>query len=1509
MMPICQRAVAAVAVIASLQAGPSSAQVWLLDFGADSSFRGASQTGLDQNGNTWNSFPPSWYVGSLVTTVSQTTGAAYAPGTGSPGTDSYNGPLGTNVSNPLTQAEVDAVVIDAAALGLLGGSKAAAVDYQAATEGRFAVKWLNPHLTYDATFFGSFMYAADDTRVAAFSDGSYATEVAAGLLDVGRGGVYNAARTVALNGLVPTANDGLGRQLSFQFGGASGTTNGYLNSMSLYGYIGYLSGGTTVLNGAPAAGYVAIGTYPNGDARSVDTMIGGDSTVVVNSPSGIYWNSTLVAGPGGGTIDAGIDFVPYRLAGAGRLAVSGTGLTTIWRPGDFSGTLVVAGGNLALTGAGALGAGTLELAGGVVRPTQAEAVGAGGITLASGITTIENAAGIGGLNGSFPVLLSGSGATLQCWGNGREFSLGSGTTTVQGFNNLNAWAGGLRLDGEIVGSGTINWWGSGSLTVTGSNGGFTGRLIAAANNGTLALANVDALRSAVLSSGTAHTIAFTVPGDATYNLGGLAGAGSIALGGNSLAIAAAESHNYSGSLSGSGGVTIGGGTQTFSADNAHTGDTVVQAGVLRLAAASAVGASRVVPMAGGVVSLTPALQTTAGALDPAAGGLVDVGTGLMTVASGLSVPGMLAALVAGRGDGTWNGTQGITSSSASADLAASIPRTVGWLDNGDGSVSFAFAAQGDTNLDWNVDILDAANFLAGGKFDTGVAASWNEGDFGYDGIVDILDAADFLSNGLFDAGVYNGPSGRSAAVAAVPEPTSALLLVSGVLAVALGRRASRRRHLLRVAAAVALVAAVSERSPAQVWLLDFGASNSFRGASQVGIDANGNVWNSFPPTFYTASLVTTVSQTTGAAYAPGTGSPGTDSYNGPLGTNVSNPLTQAEVDAAVIDSAALGLLGGSKAGAVDYQSANQGRFAIKWLNQNLTYDATFFGSFKFAAEDTRVAAFSDGTYATEVAAATLDVGRAGVYNASRTIALNGLVPTATDALGRQLSFQFGGASGTTAGYLNSMSLYGYIGYLSGGTTTLNGAPVAGYVATGTYANGDARSADTMIGGGSTVTVNDANGIYWNSTLVAGTGGGVVNAGINFGPYCLSGAGNLAVGGTGVFTLSRPGTFTGTLSVAGGAVVLSSSGALGSGRMVFEGGVVRPTSSQSFGSGGLTVASGVTTIENTAAIAGLSGAMPVSLNGGGATLQCWGNGRVFSLGTGTTTVTGFNNLNAWDGGLAADGPLAGSGTLNWFGSGTLAINGASSGFAGQLIAGSGVTRVSSAGSLGGASAITINGGTLRYDSASPLAASVTFASGVLSGTGGIATPIVTGSGAVLSPGNSPGTQEFAAGLSWAPGGAYAWELNSLSGAAGSNSDLVTVSGSALDLSALGPGAGQRFTINLTTLTGSNTLGPLDVAYVPGTNYTLPVASYGNGLVVPSGFSSGPGTDLTSLFNVNLSAWQGTTPSLGDISVVVDPTGSGLSLFIVPEPAAEAFAAAVGLAAIVLRRRRRTSSVSA
>jgi len=302
-----------------------------------------------------------------------------------------------------------------------------------------------------------------------------------------------------------------------------------------------------------------------------------------------------------------------------------------------------------------------------------------------------------------------------------------------------------------------------------------------------------------LSRGTYGTINLNSGGTlqiGTGTTGGVLGVSTLTNNGT-LVFNRSNASTYSGVLSGSGAVTKqGGGTFTLAGVSSLSGPTTIKQGTLVIANAAALSASSITPLAGGTMSLSPRLVTSIGGLQPRAGGLVDVGSGLVTVAAGLSAVDAVAALISGRGDGAWTGTSGITSSTAAAEVAALVPRSVGWLDNGDGSLTVAYAAPGDTNLDWSIDILDAANFLALGKFDTGAAATWFEGDFGYDGIVDILDAADFVSTGLFDAGLYNTPptSLTAGAVAVVPEPSTIAVALAGVVSggYSMWRRRNRR---------------------------------------------------------------------------------------------------------------------------------------------------------------------------------------------------------------------------------------------------------------------------------------------------------------------------------------------------------------------------------------------------------------------------------------------------------------------------------------------------------------------------------------------------------------------------------------------------------------------------------------------------------------------------------------------------------------------------------------------
>jgi autotransporter-associated beta strand protein len=290
---------------------------------------------------------------------------------------------------------------------------------------------------------------------------------------------------------------------------------------------------------------------------------------------------------------------------------------------------------------------------------------------------------------------------------------------------------------------------------------------------------------------------------------------------------------------------LGAGTLVLDAVNTHTGVTTVQSGTTRIAHPNALFGSPTVVQRGGTLAIVtgsgarlPSITLEGGTLDPGGmlavngtsgisrlvvvdgavggrpaltigsggevkiaggtetslavaslridqlnGGRLDLGLGRIEIAAGgITEADLLTGLIAGRTDGSWTGTTGIGSSAVAASIAAFAPRSLGWIQRGDGSSLVAYAAPGDTNLDGCLDILDASNFFTGGLFNTGLTGRWSEGDFNYDAVVDTLDVVDFLSTGLFDTGSYLSASPAAFEAIAVPEPASAGALVAAIAA-------------------------------------------------------------------------------------------------------------------------------------------------------------------------------------------------------------------------------------------------------------------------------------------------------------------------------------------------------------------------------------------------------------------------------------------------------------------------------------------------------------------------------------------------------------------------------------------------------------------------------------------------------------------------------------------------------------------------------------------------------
>jgi hypothetical protein len=231
-------------------------------------------------------------------------------------------------------------------------------------------------------------------------------------------------------------------------------------------------------------------------------------------------------------------------------------------------------------------------------------------------------------------------------------------------------------------------------------------------------------------------------------------------------------------------------------------------------------------------------------------------------------------------------------------------------------------------------------------------------------------------------------------------------------------------RMARFTLAIAMLGGLASAATAQTVLIDFGSANSFRGVNVPNPDPNGNSWNSLTPGPFFTDLIDIDGNAT--TIDLGFSTPvGTDSFNGPAGvTSFPNP-TPAEIAATDIDAVALGNLGVKEA-AIDFAASpggadNRTRFELQQLDPTKTYNLTFFGSHKFSDNDTTVySIFSDNTYTTQVASASLNVQQPGspnLHNRDTVATINGISPQASNIL----YVQFVGSQGGL-GYLNDMQL-------------------------------------------------------------------------------------------------------------------------------------------------------------------------------------------------------------------------------------------------------------------------------------------------------------------------------------------------------------------------------------------------------------------------------------------------------------------------------------------------------
>ena len=495
---------------------------------------------------------------------------------------------------------------------------------------------------FDSNFTGSFQptFNTNDTLDAIIFAASLAKNVtiSAGgqmrLEDDGGIGIDNQQSTysVTINPSIRVENDQTWQGYSMAFGGGVNTNGSVLtlnpNSGSTMTFSGVVSGsgdliqngpGTTLLSGTNT--FSGGLTVASGTAQFGNDSAAGTGTLTLNGGAieafGAARSLNEAVTVGGNFAVGGSQNLTLsgamNLGGSVRtIAVNNSGLTT------FSGTASGAGG---ITKAGA---GTLVLGGGNSY-TGATTVNQGTLRAGSAGTAFGNNSAVTLANTAGVVLdlnnfnttigsLAGGGTT------GGNVTLGSATLTTGGNNGSTAFGGVISGTGGITKSGTGTWTLTGANTYSGAT---------AINAGAINIQNATALGTTAGATTVASGAQLQVQGSITtaealtVSGTGLAGTGAIRnISGNNvlsggvtraaattitsdaglLTLSGPVSGNFALTVGGAGNTTVSGivsgtaglnkndaGTLTLTGANSYTGATAINAGIVNIQNATALG--------------------------------------------------------------------------------------------------------------------------------------------------------------------------------------------------------------------------------------------------------------------------------------------------------------------------------------------------------------------------------------------------------------------------------------------------------------------------------------------------------------------------------------------------------------------------------------------------------------------------------------------------------------------------------------------------------------------------------------------------------------------------------------------------------------------------------------------------------------------------------------------------------------------------------------------------------
>jgi hypothetical protein len=297
-----------------------------------------------------------------------------------------------------------------------------------------------------------------------------------------------------------------------------------------------------------------------------------------------------------------------------------------------------------------------------------------------------------------------------------------------------------------------------------------------------------------------------------------------------------------------------------------------------------------------------------------------------------------------------------------------------------------------------------------------------------------------------------------------------------------------------------------------------------------------------------------------------------------------------------------------------------------------------------------------------------------------------------------------------------------------------------------------------------------------------------------------------------------------------------------------------------------------------------------------------NGKAVNLqgGNDTLTLTGGSVSGDIDGGTGTN-----TLTVN-AGSGTASTNGMVTNFTSAQVQSG---RWTHSGSVASGTALNLTGGTFNYTGSSALSNSVTvnggefknnggnftgslnFVSGTVSGTNLSGVNLTIGENQTLSPGNSPGTLSTG-NQTWAAGGTYVWEINSLAadgGTQGGNPgwDFTNITGT-LDITAT---LANKFTIDIDSLS-------LLASWDNSQSYTFVLATASEGII---GFDE-------DLFLLDTTSFEDEHTLSGQFGIQKNGNSLELKYEAVPEPSTWTLLG-LGLAALGWRARRRSAGKAA